>query len=113
MRPKQDFSLLFRKFLGKFEEKVRTPFKPLVQVCRRRDEQKQLGDNKPQLPEKVSVETDKQGNIKYLKFLNRFIVKTKRPDNCVILQSNKILYVTKIFILHNTIFFTGNNLGKV
>lgn len=102
----------FESFLGNLKNKVRTSYKPLVQVCRRLDEQKQLGDNKPQLPEKVSVETDKQGNIKYLKFLNRFIVKTKRPDNCVILQSNKILYVTKIFILHNTIFLTGIILVK-
>lgn len=102
----------FESFLGKLKNKIRTPYKPLAQLCRRLDESQKLNNKKPQLPEKLVVNTDKKGNIKSLKFDGKFILKTCRPDNCVILENGNLLYVKKIFSVFNTVFVSGNILKK-
>lgn len=103
----------FENCLGNLKKKVRTSHKPLTQVCRRLEEEKKIYKIKPQLPAKITIINDDQGNIKYFKVFDRFVVKDRQPNNCVILKNGSILYVTKIFAVNESVFVSGVVLKKV
>lgn len=62
----------FENFLGKLKKKIRSPYKPLSQVCRRLEEEKLLIKSKPQLPKKFELFFDSKGKVGSFNFENKF-----------------------------------------
>ncbi|KYN50560.1 hypothetical protein ALC57_05601 [Trachymyrmex cornetzi] len=97
-------SFPFENYLGQMRKLIRTPNKPLEQICRRLEEKKYFNLKKPTIP-KLFVVLKQNNNylqeniivIEKIKLRGLFTISHKRPDNCILLQDHRILLIKKIF----------------
>lgn len=85
----------FESFLGKLKNLIRTPFRPLSQVCRRLHEIFLTDPQKPQKPYRIEIFKSLGDNIWKLRY-KQCILTTERPDNFVMLRNKTLLKISKI-----------------
>lgn len=86
----------FESMLGKIKKYLRTPHRPLAQLCRRLYEKKVMNaKNKPQLPPVYVILKTIGNDIKLIRF-KQFLLSTSLPDNMVILHDGTVVSVEKI-----------------
>ncbi|KYN01715.1 hypothetical protein ALC62_07489, partial [Cyphomyrmex costatus] len=97
-------SFPFESYLGQMRKLIRTPNKPLEQICRRLEEKKFFNLKKPTIP-KLFVVLKQNDNylqeniifIEKIKLRGLFTITHKRPDNCILLEDYRTLLIKKIF----------------
>lgn len=82
----------FEIFFRKLTSLIRTPFRPLAQVCRRLHELSKIDPPKPQKPYRIQILIVNQNNILALKF-KQYTLKTQSPDNFVMLKNKKLFEI--------------------
>lgn len=97
----------FEDTLEKLKKHIRTPYKPLSQLCRRLHEEKLIKKNKPQLPKNLEVLCDKFGKVKSFHVEGKYFFTSSRPNNCAMLSSGKIVFITKMFKVLDTLYLDG------
>ncbi|XP_043473225.1 uncharacterized protein LOC122505576 [Leptopilina heterotoma] len=85
----------FENFLGKLKVKLRSPLKPLAQICRRLHEEANVINQKGKISPAIDVLKAKQNNILKIKF-KEYTLTAKEPDNIVLLKNRKFLKIKKI-----------------
>lgn len=110
----------FENALGKLRKYVRTPNKPLAQVCRRLQVTKNFQKRPPTVPKNfVVLKSVKEGNciiVNKIKIKNMYTLTDKHPNNYILTKSGKILKINKIYYLcnkANKIKISGTVLKKV
>ncbi|XP_043467986.1 uncharacterized protein LOC122502137 [Leptopilina heterotoma] len=88
-------AFVFENFLGTLKRKIRTPNRPLAQVCRRMFEEKSVNDKKANRPPEIQILKKKKSNILKIKY-KEYTFTTKEPDNVVMLKNKKFLQIRKI-----------------
>ncbi|XP_043473415.1 uncharacterized protein LOC122505698 [Leptopilina heterotoma] len=97
----------FENFLGKLTKLIRTPNRPLAQICRRLHELKKIDPLKPQMPLKIQILKSIGNDILKLTY-KEYTLTPKSPDNFVMLKNNKFLRIKKIYRTQQGIKVDGN-----
>ncbi|XP_051165237.1 uncharacterized protein LOC127289165 [Leptopilina boulardi] len=97
----------FENYLGKLTKLIRTPNRPLSQICRRLHEIKTINPPKPQLPVKIKILKSNDLEIFKLKY-KECTLTTKMPDNFVILKNRNLVRIRKIYKTEGEIRIEGN-----
>lgn len=89
----------FESYLGKLKRKLRTPNRPLAQVCRRLFEESSVKRSKKvTLPLNLEIlSSTASGEIEKIKFKDTLISKHS-PNNMVLLSNNNVVTVNEMFV---------------
>lgn len=100
-----DFNcFVFENYLGKLKRMLRTPNRPLSQVCKRLLEQNSL-----KLRDSIEVTTTKISNKIVALNVNHVTVSTSRDrESYILLKDNKVMKVLAIIEEHDSFFFVGS-----
>ncbi|KAB0805343.1 hypothetical protein PPYR_02313 [Photinus pyralis] len=99
---------VFESFLGKLKHLIRTPNKPLSQICRR------LSENFPtislyrQSNNIINIKKNKLGFINFIEYDNFCIKADTSADSYIWLKNNKVMHVAKIEEIGTELFFFGH-----
>ena len=85
----------FENFLGKLTSLIRTPFRPLAQICRRLHELNKIKPPKPEIPYRVQILKSVGCTVLKVK-CKKCILTNKSPNNFVMLKDNSLLRIKKI-----------------
>lgn len=84
----------FESHLGKLKKLIRTPYRPLQQICRRLHEQN-FSFRKPSLPPLCEIISKKKGSILKIKY-KQVSLSCFPPNNAILLDNNSILTINSI-----------------
>lgn len=98
----------FENFIGKLTSLIRTPHRPLSQICRRLHELNKIDPPIPSsLPFRIQILKWNDTNILKVKY-REYILTTEKPDNFVMLQNNTLLRIIRITRTPESIEIEGN-----
>ena len=96
----------FESLLGKLKRLLRTPHRPLAQLCRRLHEQKITKNEKPTVPRLVEILQKNDEDIVKIMY-KRFTITNMSPNNVLLLKDKTIFEVLKISMNDDNIDISG------
>ena len=96
----------FESYLGRMKKWLRTPNRPLSQLCRRFHEQKILKIKKPILPPNLEILKRKETYVEEIKF-KEVTISNSSPDNMVLLEDDTVVEVQRMFGSLTNLEFEG------
>ncbi|XP_043463669.1 uncharacterized protein LOC122499400 [Leptopilina heterotoma] len=97
----------FENFLGKLTSLLRTPHRPLAQICRRVHELQSIDPPKPQKPYKIQILKSVDTEILKLRY-KEYTLTTESPDNVVLLKDGSIFEIKCINKINEGMEIQGN-----
>ena len=88
------------------KKSLRTPYRPLAQLCRRFHEQYFVKNWKPNTPPSFEILENDENAIHKIKY-KQFVVKTVSPDNTLIMKDKTIIKVKAIRMTENNVVIRG------
>lgn len=80
----------FENYLGKLKKQLRTPHRPLAQVCRRLYEQSFVNIKKPKVPQVLEILEFTDDDIVKIQH-KQYILSVVSPNNVVLLKNKTVL----------------------
>lgn len=92
----------FESYLGKIKKYLRTPYRPVAQLCRRLYESSLTSKTKSKINSLFEViKISKNNQIKEILFKNKFTISTSYPDNMILTNDQNIIKIHEIVQTEN------------
>lgn len=92
----------FESLLGKMKKYLRTPFRPLAQLCRRLHEEYFVKNRKPAVPPLFEVLKEDENGIRKIRYME-FVIANASPDNNLLMKDKTVVKVKSIRINENNV----------
>ena len=96
----------FESLLGHIKKYLRTPYRPLAQLCRRLHEQFFVKNTKPAVPPLFEILEGNEIGITKIKY-KQFEIRTTSPNNTILMKDKTVIKVKKMRVIDDNIEIRG------